>query len=131
VTRGCHLWLRSGVVAMLTIACGKSQPEAPAVSPAPVSHVTGAEKLAWTQSAADRAQLSTFRYAVYVDAFRVELAGVSCEPTSPPSTSWECSAPLPPLPNGAHALELAAAIVGQSESWRSAPLRVNKQPPQD
>jgi hypothetical protein len=110
------------------MACGKKTQEAPAGTARPAKRVAGSERFGWTQNASDRQELSTFRYAVYVDGARVELTDVSCEP-SPVSKQFECSAPLPPMPAGTHALELAMFIVkdnGPRESPRSAPLMITK-----
>lgn len=111
------------------MACGKDTPDPPDVAPTPAENVTGAERLGWTQTAADSRELSTFRYAIYVDGARAELSGAACQPpSSPSSASFECSAPLPAMPAGAHTLELATFIVDGNilESVRSAPLLLNK-----
>jgi hypothetical protein len=112
------------------MACGKKTQEAPGATAPPAEHVAGSERFGWTQSASDRQELSTFRYAVYVDGARVELTDVSCEPSSSPvSTQFQCSAPLPPMSAGTHALELAMFIVKEGslrESPRSAPLMITK-----
>jgi aldose sugar dehydrogenase len=116
----------------MTGACGKNTPEPPTVTPAPAETVTGAERLGWTQTAADSRELSTFRYAIYVDSARAELTGVACQPpSSPTSANFSCSAPLPVMPAGAHTIELATFIVDGNvlESTRSAPLLVNKTGP--
>jgi len=103
------------------------------VTAAPAEHVAGTERFAWTQTAADKREWSTFRYAAYVDGIRVELMDVSCKPpSSPTSTDFECSAQLPAMSAGSHSLELAAFTVEGSavrESPRSAPLRVTKAGP--
>lgn len=99
------------------------------MTPGPTETVTGAERLGWTQTAADSHELSTFRQAIYVDGARAELTGVSCQPPSSPlSADFVCSAPLPTMPPGPHTLELATFIVDGSllESARSTPLQVNK-----
>jgi aldose sugar dehydrogenase len=114
---------------ILTLACGKDSPEPPGVTPGPPENVTGTERLGWTQTASDAGELSTIRYAIYIDGARTELSGASCQPpSSPTSAAFECSAPLPSIPAGAHTLELAAFVVDGSvlESARSAPLQVNK-----
>jgi hypothetical protein len=127
MTRDCRRLVLSGIVTMLTIACGRSRGGSPG-GPPPVKNVTGAERLLWTQSAADRSELSTFRYALYVDGARFGLTSVSCEPTSPPSSRFECSAPLPSMTDGVHALDLTAFVADDDvlESAHSAPLQVNK-----
>jgi glucose/arabinose dehydrogenase len=99
------------------------------VTPGPPEIVTGAERLGWTQTTADTRELSTFRYAIYVDGARAELTGVTCRPpSSPTSADFECSAPLPAMATGRHTLELATFIVDGTvlESARSASLQVNK-----
>lgn len=117
------------VVAIVTIACGKNTPEPPVVTPGPAVDVTGAERLGWMQRAGDTAELSTFRYAAYVDGARAELTGVSCQPPASPTVSeFDCSAPLPAMSPGVHTLELASFIADGDllESARSAPLQVNR-----
>jgi glucose/arabinose dehydrogenase len=111
------------------MACAKNTPEPPSVTPTPAENVTGAERLGWTQTAADSRTLSTFRYAIYIDGARAELTGAVCRPpSSPTSADFDCSAPLPAMPAGTHTLELAAFILDGNilESPRSAPLLVNK-----
>src|SRR5437762_4116273 len=99
-------------LAVATMACGKKTQEPPNVTPAPAQNITGTERFGWAQAAADSHELSTFRYAAYVDGTRVELTGVSCKPpSSPAATDFECSAPLPPMSAGTHALELVVFIV--------------------
>jgi len=71
------------------------------------------------------AELDTFRYAIYLNDVRSELAGVTCLP--PPiraSNDFACSAPLPALASGTNKIELAAFIIGAQvlESARSTPL---------
>ena len=122
-------------LAVMTMACGRKT-EAPSATPAPnatapAEHVAGSERFGWTQSASNRRELSTFHYVVYVDGARVELTDVAClPPASPASTEFECSAPLPPMSTGTHALELVMFIVdeggGVRESPRSAPLMITK-----
>jgi hypothetical protein len=103
--------------------------EQPSVTPTP-AEVSGAERFGWTQTAADRREVSTFRWAAYVDGMRVELKGVSCEPpSSPASNEFECSAPLPTMSAGTHTIELAMFVADGGtlrESPRSSPLRVIK-----
>jgi hypothetical protein len=114
------------------MACGKTAEAPPNVTAAPAEHVAGTERFAWTQTAADNREWSTFRYAAYVDGIRVELMDVSCKPpSSPTSTDFECTASLPAMSAGSHSLELATFTVEGSavrESPRSAPLRVTKAP---
>jgi len=88
--------------------------------------ITGRERIGWDQQASDRAELATFRYAIYVDGVRSELAEVSCTETAT-SAGFACAGRLPVLSAGAHTLELAAYTVddgGVAESAKSASLRV-------
>ena len=122
-------WFHCCFLAIVTVACGTDTPEPPAVTPGPPETVAGTERLGWTQRATDAAELSTFRYAAYVDGARAELTGVSCQPLSPQTSSdFDCTAPLPPMSTGPHTLELATFIVDGDllESGRSAPLQVNR-----
>src|SRR5439155_1635022 len=62
----------------------------------------------------------------YVDGNRTELAGVTCAPAAA-TTTFACTAPLPKLSSGSHALEIASFVTEGAllESARSAALRVN------
>jgi hypothetical protein len=115
---------QSCLLATATIACGNGTQKPTNVMPAPAAHVTGAERLEWTQTAADNRELSRFRYAAYVDGVRVELTAVSCRPLSPSaSAGFDCSAPLPSMSDGGHVVEIATFIVDGDivlESRRSA-----------
>jgi glucose/arabinose dehydrogenase len=86
--------------------------------------INGTERLGWTQRA-DAAELSSVRYAIYVDGTRSELAGASCDATAS-ADGFTCSATLPTLSAGAHTLEVASFVNDGSilESARSTALRV-------
>ena len=105
--------------------CGDpSPPPTPEPNPGAGEMITGRERLGWTQRAVDAAELATFEYAIYVDGSRRALAGDMCTPSG---TAFECSAPLPPLTAGSHALALAAFTVVNGtviESPPSASLQV-------
>jgi aldose sugar dehydrogenase len=110
-------------------ACGRTP------APPPDEPVAGTERLGWTQAAADAVELGTFRYIVYIDGQRFELAGASCA-RSQPQADFSCSAPIPRMSSGTHTLEIATFIVEGTtfESSRSAPIQVtvgggNSQPP--
>jgi glucose/arabinose dehydrogenase len=104
-----------------------SPPQTPSPSPSPDGgeRITGNERLGWDQQAADSAELASYRYAIYVDGLRSELADVSCASTSGPG-GFACSARLPMMSAGSHTLDLAAFTVdgGVLESVRSAALHV-------
>jgi glucose/arabinose dehydrogenase len=108
-------------------ACGRSPsaPPPPVTNPTPGERITGSERLGWDQRAADAVELSTFRYAIYIDGVRSELANVTCD-TSSSNGAYACSARLPTLRPGNHTLELASFIAasGTFESARSAPIQV-------
>ncbi|HET7697072.1 MAG TPA: PQQ-dependent sugar dehydrogenase [Vicinamibacterales bacterium] len=107
-------------------ACGRTPPPTPSPPGTPGEAITGRERLGWDQQARDAAELATFRYAIYVDGVRSEVADVTCGATAG-AAGFACSGRLPVLSNGAHTLELAAFILdagGTLESGRSAPLTV-------
>src|SRR5262245_6793774 len=116
------------LICLSVSACGGSKPpQSPSSdSPSGEMKVTGRERIHWNQRAADTLELSTFRYAVYIDGVRSELTGVSCGSTKG-SDGFECSAPLPRLTIGSHTLEMATFIEtdGIYESDRTAPLRLS------
>jgi hypothetical protein len=114
--------------------CDRKAPPAPPVVEPPVDNgtINGTERLGWDQPAADAVEIATIGYVVYVDGTRTVLDAVACAP-SPRITfpvSFACSARLPTLTPGAHALELASFVNarGVRESVRSAPLRVTVVP---
>jgi aldose sugar dehydrogenase len=116
------------VACLAVAACGdNNKPAAPDTGiPIDGVQVSGRERLAWSQQAANAGELGQLQYAVYVDDARQTLAGATCDDTASAS-GFECSAPLPTLTLGAHTLELATFVVESSgivESARSAPLRV-------
>ena len=97
-----------------------TQPPAtpPTNSPTPI---TGRERIGWTQPASS---VADYVFSIYVDNTRVELTGTSCTAAS---GAFDCDAPLPPLTNGTHTLQLAAAIrSGESlvEGAKSAAITV-------
>jgi glucose/arabinose dehydrogenase len=106
-------------------ACDKKDPETP--NPGNQTgdiQVRPGDRLGWTQTAADTADISSLQFALYVDGTRTTLSGVSCTPAG---TGFDCSAVLPTLTPGPHQLELASFVLDGSvtaESPRSAALRV-------
>jgi glucose/arabinose dehydrogenase len=114
--------------AVITLsACGDSGPPTPSPPPSNGETIRGTERLGWDQVAADAAELTTFRFAIYVDGTRTEMADVNCG-SNPAATGFPCSGRLPALTPGQHTLELATFIMegtAVTESPRSAPLRVN------
>src|SRR2546425_2633248 len=104
--------------------CSKS-PQPPQQVPPSAERITGTERLGWTQRATDQVELAGFKYAIYVDGERSQLAGVSCSSTAS-AAGFECSAPLPKMSSGSHTLDLAAYVDSGTvlESARSASLLV-------
>jgi glucose/arabinose dehydrogenase len=114
-----------GVGLALAVACGGNDaPPSPEPGPGGGETISGNERLGWNQSAADAVELATFRYAIYVDGARSEIADVSC---SAAASGFACSGRLPAMAAGAHVLELATFVLSGSdpiESPRSSPLTV-------
>jgi glucose/arabinose dehydrogenase len=111
---------------VLAAACGRTSPPTPSPPTAPGETITGRERLGWDQQASNGAELATFRYAIYVDGIRSELAEVLCG-SAAGAAGFACSGRLPALTNGSHTLELAAFTLdaaGILESARSTPLQV-------
>ncbi len=110
----------------MIVACDKKTPAPPVVDPpAATDTINGTERLGWNQQAPDAVELTTIRYAIYVDGARTELSGVSCA-SAPTIAGFACSARLPALSAGSHALQLASFVNDGSllESARSAALTV-------
>jgi glucose/arabinose dehydrogenase len=110
--------------AVAVSACGDSPSEGDRTS----QTITGSERLGWSQSAESAAEVSTFRFALYIDGVRSDLPDAFCN-SGGSSRDFSCSAALPAMSSGAHTLELATLIGdGGAESARSSPLRVNVVP---
>jgi glucose/arabinose dehydrogenase len=107
-------------------ACDKDSPQdGGTLPPGSGEPITGTERIGWQQAAATAAELSTFRYNIYVDNVATEMQGVSCG-TAPASNGFSCSGQLPPLSPGRHVLEITAFVERGTrlESVRSAALTV-------
>jgi glucose/arabinose dehydrogenase len=89
------------------------------------NQITGNERLGWDQQAANATELATFRYALYIDGARNELADASCA-NAAGSSGFACTARFPSMSVGSHTLELATFVAGNPslESARSSPLSV-------
>ena len=120
-----RLWILIGPVVL--VACDTATPPVPPIVDSPTANetITGTERVGWDQRATDAVELATIRYAIYVDGARSELAGVSCA-SSLTSAGFACSARLPALSAGSHALQFASFVNDGSvlESARSATLSV-------
>lgn len=106
------------------VGCGSTPP-----APANPDAITGAERFGWDQPASDAAELTSFRYAMYVDDVRSDAADVSCA-TVQTSGRFPCTARIPDMPAGTHTLQVAAFILDAGatrESARSTAVRVVKQ----
>ena len=104
-------------------ACGggNSSPAPPTTPPGSgVVQVTGTEKIGWDQSAVDLADLQSFSYVVFVDGVQGALNGASCG-SSAGTNGYPCTAPLPPLTNGQHTLQLATVRTSGGASAQSDP----------
>jgi hypothetical protein len=84
-------------------------------------------RLAWSQAAPSQAALNGYGFILFVDGSRMPLSGVSC---SAAATDYDCSAPLPSLPAGAHVLQMAAVDnTAGVESQRSESIMFNASAP--
>jgi glucose/arabinose dehydrogenase len=111
---------------LLAAACGNSRPPTP--SPPGTGNgetITGRERIGWDQPASSTAELATFRYAIYVDGARSEVAEATCAPTAG-AAGFPCSGRLPTMAPGSHTIELASFYEsgGIIESQKSVALRV-------
>lgn len=129
---------RLAVVVLLGFALAGCQKNSPAPPPPPTTPggggttgetITGRERIGWDQQASSPSELATFKYAIYLDGGRADMADVTCSDTSG-SDGFTCSGRLPTMTSGAHTLELATYITssgGVVESARSGALRVTVQ----
>lgn len=119
-----NVFCRILLCALVLIAGSACRHSASSMEEAPV--LTGSERFAWDQKAADRTELSKLRYAMYVDGARTEIATATCSETAG-AAGFSCTCPLPKMSPGAHTLQVAAYVMDGSsvkESSRSTPVRV-------
>ena len=112
-----------GCVIVLVAGCNK-----PPSSPSGAETLNGSERFGWDQPAADAGELSTFRYALYVDETRTEALDVTCA-GAPTNGRFACTAQLPSIPDGTHTLQVASFVIeagSTRESARSDVVRVIK-----
>jgi glucose/arabinose dehydrogenase len=81
--------------------------------------VRGTERLGWSQPG----DVSKLKFRAYVDNRPVDLTGVTC---SNSGGEAECHAPLPPMTDGTHTIEVVNVTASGVESARSAPFTVQK-----
>ena len=81
------------------------------------------EHLAWDQRIPQPTDLPRYRFAVYIDSVRVELPNASCN--EPVETVALCTAPLPAMKPGRHALAMVSYTMPEYiDSPRALPLEV-------
>lgn len=114
------------LVLLMTTGCGGKPPAPPTPNPGGGETINGSERIGWDQQADGTDELAAFRYAVFVDGNRSEIASVSCG-TAASASGFACSGRLPAMSAGAHALQLSTFVVRNGEtleSERSATLNV-------
>ena len=85
--------------------------------------VTGSERIGWTQNTQGSQSIQQFRFVAYIDnRSRASLTSVQCIGTA---NVFNCSAPLPPLSQGRHSLQLASFDPSGTESGPSDELILN------
>ena len=112
-------------LSMAVAACDNDAPSTPDMTPGGnVEQITGSERIGWQQQAASPAELSTFRYNIYVDNAATEIQDVSCAAAG---DAFACSGKLPPMSPGRHVLEISTFVDSgtRAESSRSTALTVN------
>ena len=118
----------ASLLVLCAVAAGCDQDSSSPSSPPPsgsAESVTGRERVGWVQGSISPGDMAMLRFAAYVDGSRRVLEGFSCSPSG--SDTFACSAPLPPLTAGRHALEIASFFdsgSGVVESPRSPPLQL-------
>jgi hypothetical protein len=109
--------LACGIVA---VGCGGDE-KSPGTGSDPIT-IRGTEQLRWDQPGPSAAQVRQYQYRLYIGSDPRMLSSVTCGNTAG-SVGYPCSAQLPGLPNGTHALRLMAIDNGV-ESERSTILTV-------
>jgi glucose/arabinose dehydrogenase len=112
-----------------------ADPQPPTNPPPPVPtfpeiQVNGDERIGWDQEITTSTAIGDYRFSVYVDGRGSPLPGVTCD-AQPGPQGYLCSAPLPPLTDGRHTLNITAvrkssSAAGEGESPRSVRLTVVK-----
>lgn len=105
-------------VLLMTTGCGSNTPAPPKPNPGPTERITGSERIGWDQLASSTDELATFRYHIFVDENRSEVAGVACATTAS-AAGFSCSGRLPAMSPGAHALQMSTFVVRDGETLES------------
>jgi len=116
---------RAALLTFVCVACAScgGSPSSPSADA-----ITGSERFGWDQPAADAADVASFRFAIYVDDARTEVPDASCAPGQS-SGRFACTAGLPAMSAGTHALQVAAFVLDGGvvrESARSTAVHVVK-----
>ena len=93
----------------------------PSTTSNPPITISGREHIGWTQAADS---VANYVFLLYVDDIRNQLPQAACTGSA---AAFDCNSPLPPLTNGKHTLQLAAAISNGGlflEGPKSAPITV-------
>ena len=116
MTRRPALFGRALIATAAAMVAGCGSAKSPtAAAPPESTPITGSERLGWLSPGA--ADAATYTYRLYVDGTAIPLTGVVCGP--PADNAVNCTAPLPKLGDGRHALELTAVNSSGLESPRS------------
>ena len=119
------LWPLPLLACVLAASCGGDSDSAP--SPGNNSNsaipIRGGERIVWDQPVDSPTVAKSYTYTMYVDGAPMPMLDVRCADVRS-AGGVECSGRLPPLPRGAHTLELTAAANGV-ESSRSSPIAVS------
>ncbi len=81
--------------------------------------ITGRERLGWDQTAASVSELNTYRFAIYVDGNRSEMADVTCAASAGPS-GFACPGRLPALSSGSSVLKAPVFTTGNGTVQKRA-----------
>lgn len=81
--------------------------------------VTGTERIGWSQVASSAEDLARYRFVTFVDGIAQGTSGAVCQ-TPSDGVVFECSANLPSMSEGTHAVQLAVALDGDGPSFESA-----------
>ncbi len=109
----------------LVVGCGGGPPAPPSTGgdDGSVYQLRGNERLGWDQSADTEAELSGFRFRLFVDDSASDMLDVRCAQLRADGTA-ACSGRIPSISTGRHTLALVTVSASGVESERSAGIQV-------
>jgi aldose sugar dehydrogenase len=115
------------ITACISAGGAQSPPESEGGPDLEIIPISGTERLSWNQATNPEFDIEAFRFVAFVDGAPADLRDVTCPPSPGGASGFACSARLPAMTRGTHAIEVSAYIdqADRLSNPRSWPIRVD------